>query len=219
MTALEIAKNVELDRTVVYRQLRTLAQHGMAIEDAGAFRLGPQCVLLAHRYIDNLLVRRLALPYLLEIQGKVIGDKPWTATLAIPVVDVSTVVERIWTQSIPLGMVLDIGDTFPIDLGASGRCILAYYSEAEAKALIGVDRYTAVESTLARVRDAGGVALSRGEARHGVYALAAVIRSRRDSPIAAISVSGLDLGEDLAEDSALARELQRAAHAIGQGLA
>lgn len=191
MSALEVAKVTGLDRTVVHRQLRTLAQRGMTVEEGGSFRLGPASVLLASRYVDSLLVRRLALPYLLELDERVIGDRPWTASLSIPVGDVTVVVERIWTRSTPLGLVLDVGDTHPIDLGAAGRCL----------------------------REPGGVALSHGEASPGVYAVAAAIRSQREHPVAAVAVSGADLGEELAYDSALALELRRAAHAIGRGIA
>jgi IclR family transcriptional regulator, acetate operon repressor len=218
MSALEIARATGLDRTVVHRLLRTLSQEGMTIEERGAFRLGPASVLLAHRYLDNLLVRRLALPYLLDVQGTAIGERPWTVTLSIPVGDVSTVIERIWTRAVPLGMVLDIGDTFPIDRGAAGRSVLAYYPEARARELLGDERFEAVAPILEQVREAGGVALSRGEARPGVYAVAAAIMSRRDQPVAAISVSGLDLGDELGYDTALAGELRRAAHAVGQTL-
>ncbi len=216
MSVLDVAKATGLDRTVVHRQLRTLAQCGMTEEEGGAFRLGSRCVLLANRYVDNLLVRRVSLPYLLEVQAGVIGDKPWSVTLSIPVGDVTTVVERIWTRFVPLGTVLDIGDTHLIDRGASGRAILAFQPPPQAKALIGAQRYKAVQTILARVRETGGVALSRGEAQPGVYAVAAAVRSRRGHPVASISVSGLDLGDQLADDSSLAGELLCSARAIGQ---
>lgn len=219
MSALELARASGLDRTVVHRLLRTLCQEGMTLEERGAFRLGPASVLLAHRYLDNLLVRRLALPYLLDVQGSAIGEKPWTVTLSIPVGDVSTVIERIWTRAVPLGMVLDIGDTFPIDRGAAGRSVLAYYAEDEARALIGAERWDAVAPILEEIREAGGVAMSRGEARPGVYAVAAAILSRRGQAVASISVSGLDLGDELGYDTPLAGQLRRAAHAVGQTLA
>lgn len=211
MSALEVAKRAGLDRTVVHRLLRTLAQHGMTVEEGGSFRLGPASVLLASQYVDSLLVRRLALPFLLELEERVIGARPWTASLSIPVGEVTVVVERIWTRSVPLGLVLDVGDTHPIDRGAAGRCLLAYQPRP--------DRYPAITEMLEQVRDAGGVALSRGEASPGVFAVAAAIRSRRGHPVAAIAVSGADLGDELAYDSALALDLRRAAHAIGQGLA
>ncbi|GAB3424130.1 IclR family transcriptional regulator [Flindersiella endophytica] len=208
MSVLEIAKVTGLDRTVVHRQLRTLAQRGMTVEEGGSFRLGPASVLLASRYVDNLQVRRLALPHLLELDERVIRDRPWTATLSIPVGAVTVVVERIWTRSVPLGLVLDVGDTHPIDRGAAGRCLLAYQPEHPP----------APAELMERIRAAGGVALSQGEASPGVYAVAAAIRSRQGHPVAAIAVSGADLGEELAYDSGLALELRRAAHAIGQGL-
>ena len=216
MTALELSRASGLDRTVVHRLLRTLGEHGMVIEERGAHTLGPASVLLANRYVDNLLVRRLALPYLLDLQAAAVGDKPWPVTLLIPVGPVVTVVERIWTRSVPLDMVLDIGDTFPIDLAAAGRALLAYREEDEARALVGDERYDAVAETLERVREAGGVALSSGEAIPGISAMAAAIRSRRGYAVAAVASSGLDLGDQMSDESALAGRLRRSARAVGQ---
>jgi IclR family acetate operon transcriptional repressor len=218
MSALEVARASGLDRTVVHRLLRTLAGTGMVVEERGSYRLGPASVLLANRYLDNLLVRRLALPYLLELQGNAVGEKPWPVTLLIPVGPVVTVVERIWTRSVPLDMVLDIGDTFPIDLAAAGRVLLAYREEDQARTLIGDERYEAVAPTLERVREVGGVGLSRGEAIPGINAMAAAIRSRRGHAVGAIAVSGVDLGDQLSDESMLAGQLLRSARAVGQSL-
>jgi IclR family acetate operon transcriptional repressor len=218
MSALEISRASGLDRTVVHRLLRTLAAHDMVVEERGAYALGPASVLLANRYHDNLLVRRLALPYLLDLQASAVGEKPWTVTLMIPVGAVVTVVERIWTRSLPLDMVLDIGDTFPIELAAAGRAVLAYREEDAARALIGDERFEAVAPTLERVREVGGVALSRGEASPGIYALAAAVLSRRGHAVAAVAVSGLDLGDQMSDESLLAGQLRRSARAVGQSL-
>jgi IclR family transcriptional regulator, acetate operon repressor len=207
-----------LDRTVVHRLLRTLAEYGMVVEGRGTYGLGPSSLLLANRYIDTLLVRRLALPYLLDLQATAIGNRPWTATLMIPVGDVATVAERIWSHTTPLDMVLDIGDTFPIDLAAAGRCVLAYSSEEEVRDLVGDERYEAVASTLERVRQADGIGLSRGEAAHGICAIAAAIRSRGGRAVAAVAVAGLDLGDQLSHDSKLAAHVRRSAHAVGRSL-
>jgi IclR family acetate operon transcriptional repressor len=218
MSALEVARATGLDRTVVHRLLRTIGEYGLVFEEDGTFRLGPGSVLIANRYVDNLLVRRLALPYLLDLQRRVLKARPWNVSLSIPVGDVSTVVERIWTQSIPLDVVLDVGDTHPIDRGAAGRSILAYYEASDASELIGPERYAEVAPVLENVRAAGGVALSAGEATPGTYAVAAVIRSRRSQPVAAIGVAGLDLGDELAYDSSLAGHLRRVAEAIGHSI-
>jgi len=218
MSALEVARATGLDRTVVHRLLRTIGEYGLVFEERGTFRLGPASVLIANRYVDNLLVRRLALPYLLDLQSRVLGERPWNVSLSIPVGDVSTHVERIWTPSIPLDAVLDVGATHPIDRSAAGRSMLAYYEASDTRELIGPDRYSDVAPLLESVRAAGGIALSAGEASPGTYAVAAVILSRRSQPVAAIAVTGLDLGDELAYDSTLAGHLRRAAAAIGHSI-
>jgi IclR family acetate operon transcriptional repressor len=218
MSALQISRATGLDRTVVHRLLRSICEGGMALEDRGTFRLGPEPVLLAHRYLDNLLVRRLALPYMLDLQTNVVGEQPNTVSLSIPVRDVITVIERIWTPSAPLGVVLDVGDTVPIDKTAAGRALLAYLSADELERLLGSERAGAMAETLEQVRAADGIGLTHGEAHRGVDAVAAAIRSRRSRPVATIAVSGPDLGDELAYDSPLAGHLRRAADAIGQSL-
>jgi IclR family acetate operon transcriptional repressor len=216
MSVQEIAKAAELDRTVVHRLLRSLSQQSMVIEERGLFRLGPASILLANRYIDDLLVRRLALPYLVELQSNDIADQPWTATLSVAVGDVSAVIERIWTPRTPLDLVLSVGDTFPIHSTATGRSMLAYYPQERLVELLGERRGSELTPVLAEVRATGGVGVSKGEAVPGVQAIAAVILSRRQVPTAAISVSGVNLGAQLHHASALASTLRRAAGAIGQ---
>jgi IclR family transcriptional regulator, acetate operon repressor len=219
MSALEIARAADLDRTVVHRLLRTLSERGMTVEERGAYSLGPASVLLANRYVDNLLVRRLALPYLLDLQAGALADRPWPLTLLIPVGDLATVIERIWTQAAPLGMILDIGDTFPIDLAAAGRAVIAYRPETDVRTLIGNARYDAVAPKLERVREVGGIAMTHGEAIPGVTAMAAAIQSRRGHAVAALAISTLERSDEFSDESPLAGQLRRAANAIGQSLA
>ncbi|GAA0378726.1 transcriptional regulator [Acrocarpospora corrugata] len=216
MSVQEIARSTGLDRTVVHRLLRSLLQQAMVVEERGLFRVGPASVLLANRYHDDLLVRRLALPYMVELQAGDIADKPWTATLSIAVGNVSAVIERIWTPRTPLDLVLAVGDTFPIHSTATGRSMLAYYDPDKLIEVVGADRARELAVVLESVRSAGGVGLSKGEAVPGVEAIAAVILSRRQTPVAAISVSGVDLGDQMNQTSPLASTLRRAAGAIGQ---
>jgi DNA-binding IclR family transcriptional regulator len=218
LTVQDVAARAGLDRTVVHRLLKTLAQHGLAVEERGAFRLGPQTILLGHRYVESLLVRRLALPYLVELQAHDIAAEPWTANLSVPVGELLVVVERIWTPTTPLDVVLSAGDVFSMTSTAAGRAILAYYTPEQRQATLDPDDLAGVEAALAETREAGGIGLSRREAVPGVEAVAAVILSRRGVPVAAIAVSGVDLGEQLNVDSNLAHKLRRAAHSIGQML-
>jgi IclR family acetate operon transcriptional repressor len=216
VSALALAGITGLDRTVVHRLLQTLVRLEMVRAAEGAFRLGPASVLLANGYVEGLQVRRIAMPYLVDVQANAIGARPWTVNLSIPVNDVTTVVERVWTQMAPLATVLEIGDTHPIHLGAAGRSILAYRPEGAVRALIGRENADAVRPILEDVREAGGVALTDGEARRGVQALASAVLSRRGEPVAAIAVSGLELGDQLAYDSELAMHLRTASRAVGQ---
>jgi DNA-binding IclR family transcriptional regulator len=216
MSVTEVAQATGLDRTVVHRLLRSLLQEGMVIEERGLFRLGPSSILLANRYLDDLLVRRLALPYMVELQSGEIADRPWTATLSVAVGDVSAVIERIWTPTTPLDLVLSVGDTFPMHTTATGRSMLAFYPRERLDELFGAERAAELEPVLKAVQEAGGVGVSRGEAVPGVQAIAAAIVSRRQTPIASVSVSGVDLGNQIEVDSRLASTLRRAAAAIGQ---
>lgn len=215
LTVQETAERTSLDRTVVHRLLKTLTQQSMTVEEQGSFALGPESVAMANRYIDSLAVRRVALPHLVEIQTRDIADSPWTATLSIPVGEISAVIERVWTPTTPLDVVLNSAEALPIDLTATGRSILAYYEPDRVVEVLGADRAAAVEPILEAVRQAGGVGIAHGEAVPGVEAVASVILSRRGVPVASLGVSGANLGEELVYDSALAIRLRRAAHAIG----
>jgi IclR family transcriptional regulator, acetate operon repressor len=216
LTAVEIANRLGLDRTVVHRLLKTLVHEGMACVDRGAYALGPAPVLMANRYVDNLLVRRLALPFLLDLQTNAIANRPWTISIVIPIDDRVAVIERIWTSTAPLDLVFDLGDTFPIETTAVGCCILAYSGEADARGLIGDARYEPVVSVLEQVRAGDGVVAL--PSRPATQSLGVVVRTRALQPVAAIAVMGRDLGEEFSAASPLAGHLRRAARAIGQSL-
>lgn len=216
MSVQELARTADLDRTVVRRLLRSLQQESMVFEERGLYRVGPAAILLANRYIDDLLVRRLALPHMVELQSNDIADRPWTATLAVAVGGVSAVIERIWTPRTPLDLVLSVGDTLSMHSTAIGRCMLAYYDADDLVAAVGPERSAELGPVLEQVRSDGGVGTSKGEAVPGVEAIAAAVLSRRQTPIAAISVSGVDLGDQMDATSSLASTLRRAAAAIGQ---
>lgn len=216
MSALDIAEAAKLDRTVVHRLLKTLLNWNMVLEETTGFRLGAGTVLLANRYFENLLVRRLAIPHLLEVQSKVIADRPWSLSLSIPVEDRLGIVERIWASNTPINLALDRGDMYAIDETAVGRCILAYYDEAYVRRLIGDRRYKLVASDLEETRKAEGVRASTSKS--GTQVVGTVIRMRNGQPIGGIGVIGHDLGEDFGTYTRLANRLREAANAIGLSL-
>jgi IclR family acetate operon transcriptional repressor len=215
-SVLELSTATGIDRTVVHRLLKTLRQQRMVVDEGGAYRLGPESVLLANAYVDSLQVRRLALPYMVDMQAHDLSDVPWTVSLSIPVGAISTVVERIWTPRTPLDVVLSSGDNLPLESTGTGRSILAYYPVQRVRDIVGAERAEALSATFQAIRDAGGVGMSHGEAIAGVDGIAAAIRAQSGEPVAALAVVGVDLGDQMSYESRLAHKLRRTAQAIGR---
>lgn len=214
----EVARGSSLDRTVAHRLLKTLKNHGVVVEDRGSYSLGPQTVLMATRYTESLLVRRLALPYMLDLQSRDLADSPFTVNLSIAVGDVSAVLERIWTATAPLDLVLSSGDLFALERTATGRSILAHLDDGAIDAAIGSERHKAVRPALASAREHDGVAVSEGEAIPGIRGMAAAIVSSDGTPVAAIGISSPDSTNLLDAGSPLAAKLARSVHAVGKML-
>jgi DNA-binding IclR family transcriptional regulator len=217
-TVLDLSEETGIDRTVTHRLLKTLTRHEMVAEESGSYGLGPEAVLLANSYVDSMQVRRIALPYMLEMQSHDIANSSWTVSLSIPVGAVSAVIERIWTPTTPLDIVLSSGDSFALTATATGRSILAYYTPEKAADTVGDTAFAEIEPLLETVRQSGGIGISRGEAVVGVDGIAAAIRAADGTPIAALGVSGIDLGEQLLPDSKIANKLRRNVLAIGRML-
>lgn len=213
MPATDVARAINLDRTVVYRLLRTLAQRGMVSEQTNGFALGAATVLLGHGFLDNLPLRRIALPYMIDLQTKMLDGQPWTLALFIPVGGLSIVIERMWTPATPLGLVLEQGVTVPLALTAAGRSILAYLDEANTRETLG-ESYDQLAPALDEIRAAGGIALVDGSTTNGLPAVACAIRRPNGSPAGAVGVGGLELGPQLATNSTLATQLRQAADAV-----
>jgi DNA-binding IclR family transcriptional regulator len=218
LTVQEVARGSGLDRTVAHRLLKTLKSHNVVAEDRGSYSLGPQTVLMATRYTESLLVRRLALPYMLDLQAGDLADSPFTVNLSIAVGDVSAVLERIWTLTAPLDLVLSSGDLFAIEMTATGRSILSHLDDDAIDDIIGPDRHAAVRSTILSAREHGGVAVSEGEAIPGVRGMAAAIVAPNGQPVAAIGISSPDAADLLHPESSLAAKLARSARAVGKML-
>ena len=210
----DIARTIGLERTVVYRLLRTLRQREMVTESDGAFTLGPATMLLGQRYLENLPLRRVALPFMVDIREKVLRDHPWTLALAVPVGGLSTVIERMWTAATPLGLVLEVGDTLPLYRSAAGRSMLAYGHESTLDP--AGEEYPDLGPVLDEIRKNGGIALVDGTTTSGLQAVACAITSADGVAIAAIGVGGLDLSAELSAKSPLATHLRHAADAIGR---
>jgi len=217
-TALELSKQVGLDRTTVHRLLKTLLHWGMVQADDGVYSLGAESLLFATANASQLGIRRAALPFAVELQEKVLKGLSALVSISVPVSDKVIIVERVWTPLTPMNVIVDIGNHFPIDESASGTAILSTYPAAMAIAAIGKRRHDKVLPVLKRIREAGGLSASVSQYKQGLGALAHPFSGRDDVAVGAIVVAGIDMTDELQPDSPLGRHLQRACQSISVAL-
>jgi DNA-binding IclR family transcriptional regulator len=218
MSVLEIAGESGLDRAVVNRMVKALVEEEFVERDrAGRYRMGPRAMVYASAYIDVLAVRRIGLPYAVELRERLGRDLPAVVSLNIRVVAEMTVVDAVWDNKIGLDSILQVGTRFPVERSASGRCVLAYLGEESRRALLGARLTPELERRLADVRAAGGVDSTQGDFRAGIIGLGATIFDSDREPVAALTLYGSEPGvEGLADTgSEIAVALRRTADAIG----
>lgn len=219
LTCKEIANLVGIDRTVTHRILRTLEAEGLVEVNAGRYALGARNVLFGNAYLDHLNLRRLALPYLLNLLYKGLSQYSLsTMSLFVSVGEYVTIIEQLWPPNAPLDVVLSTGSRLPIEETAAGRCMLAYTPPSEVTRLIGSKYTPELAERFELIRAANGIDFACDDEPHGLPgmgALSALIRDRNGALVAALSVSGLGLEEQLNRTSAIAVKLRRAADQIG----
>jgi IclR family transcriptional regulator, acetate operon repressor len=218
LSTAEIARELAIDRTVAHRLVKTLSAVGFLNETAGRYHLGPRSLLYSNAYLDRLSIRRVALPYAIELQSRTIKESPWVTALSVVVNDSVTIIDRIWSPGTPLDTILDVGLTFRLDSSGGGRCALAYMTPADAQHLIGKPKYQELEPRMQLIREAGGVETALGDAGPGIGAIVAAIFNRSGTVIGTFGVSGPAMDDVLDRRSELATSLRRAADGIGQAL-
>jgi DNA-binding IclR family transcriptional regulator len=210
-SALEVAQAIELHRTIVHRLLRTLLGHGMVEEErSGRYTLGARALTMGFEYLDGIAIRKIALPYLVDLSTRIVKRRPWAVTLGIPVDRSVVLVERIWNPNVvALTSLIDIGVRLPLDRSAAGWSVLAFCERPQVVELVGADRFEQIEDTLERVRRAHGLAFALGELRPGIGAISAPIFESEGRPVAVAIVAGSQIESELREDSEVAHELRR----------
>lgn len=119
-TVTELAADLGVGRTVVYRLLATLESHGLVRRDhEGRARLWLGVIELANAV--QPLLRRAALPILRTLAEEVGATAFLTIAEGGEAVALA-VVEPSWTD---FHVAYRVGSRHPLDLGASGRAILA----------------------------------------------------------------------------------------------
>lgn len=215
LSAAEIADVAGINRSIVHRLLRTLQEVDLVAETSRSrFRVGPWSLVLGHAFLDNLSLRRMALPYLVDLSSRFIRDRPWGVSLGMPLRHEAILIDRVWGERAPLNGLLDVGTRMSFDASANGRAMLATFPEADAIDRIGEERYAKVAERLTAVRERQFIEFASGEMRPGISAVAVAILGPEDRAVGSIAVSGIELEDQLHADSEMANHLSRIARIL-----
>lgn len=217
VTIAEIAANLDLDRTIVYRLVKTLEGEALLEQSGAGYTMGPRALLFGNAYLDSLAVMRAALPYQVAMLDRVLKGRPWTTSIMVPIGNELALVDTVWNIAAPLDIQLALGRRFAMGTTAVGHGLLAYREVAEVEAIIGKELADELRDEFVAIREANGLSFLR-DFVPGVSAIGAVIFSRDGEPIAGLLLSGLELEEHLTPKSDIAMTVRRTADAISQML-
>jgi len=193
----DISRHVGLGKSVVHRIVSGLANFDFVTRDAGTsrYRLGPGAIQLGLGALEQLDVGAVAGPVMQSLRAQT----QETVTLSLKVGD-----HRIYLSQLEsprdIRMRVELGRSFPLYAGASGRAILAHLRPAEqARYLDGTELVSltagtihtraTLESDLTEVARRG-FAASAGERDPLAAAVAAPLLGVDGSVIGALSVCG-----------------------------
>ena len=194
MTLSDVARSTGLTRAGARRFLLTLVDLGYVRFDGKLFRLAPRVFELGYAYLSSLSLTGIAEPHLEWLVGQTHESS------SICVLDGADVVyvARVPTTRI-MTVAINVGTRFPAYATSMGRVLLAgledsalekYLADVE---LVELTRYTVksvenLRTEVLRVRREG-YALVDQELEHGLRSIAAPVRNKDGSVIAAINVS------------------------------
>ncbi|MHB9149138.1 MAG: IclR family transcriptional regulator [Thermoleophilia bacterium] len=195
----EIARGLDMSKTVVHRVLSTLvAVDFLAVDPATRrYRLGPGAVTVGRSALEQLDAHRVARPHM-ERLAEVTGE---TITLSMRRGPRRVYLDQILSQS-EVHMSVQIGQGSPLYAGSSAKAILAALPLEEAAAYLDGHEHEfvaftshtlvergAIEADLALIR-ARGYAVSRGERLVDAFSIASPIIQAGEVVFGAVSVCG-----------------------------
>lgn len=192
----ELAEAVGLPKGTAHRLLSSLVYFSYVQQDpvSRGYRLGFKLVTLGNYLLDQIDLRKVAQPHLLELAQ----HTKETANLAVLDQGEVLYIDKIQLSSSGLHMSSSIGYRAPLHCSAMGKVLLAHQPDAQIDRIIarGLPRRTAktiidgarLKTHLQTVR-AEGYALDDEEHSDGVRCVAAPIRDMRGEIVAAISIS------------------------------
>jgi len=196
----DLAARLDLHRSVAYRLLRTLEDHGLVVRDfSGRARLGARLAALAAGVSPDL--QAVALPELTAAAN----DLGMTCFLVVLDRDECVTLTSVEPRHAAASVIQRPGSRHPVTAGAPGKAILAQLPEAETP-----------EGLRGEVSDAvrRGFATSHDEVIASVRAVAVPLALRGRAPAA---VAVVYIASEL-EPQGIAERLTAAASSIREGL-
>ncbi|WP_405921791.1 IclR family transcriptional regulator [Streptomyces sp. NBC_00122] len=190
-----VADELGVHKSTALRLLRTLHERGFVYRQPdGRYRLGAQLFALAAEAVENLDVREVAHPHLVEL-NKITGH---TVHLALLQDDEVVYIDKVDSRY-PVRMYSRIGKPVPLTVAAVAKLLLADLPEPERRSLAGrieYPRYTARSTPdaaaflreLDLVRDQGW-ATDLGGHEESINCLGAPVYGPAGRVAAALSVS------------------------------
>jgi len=193
----ELAKRLDLDKSMIYRLLSTLVLRGYVEQDEESrkYKLGLKVVELAGMKLSTVEMFSVARPLLKELVKRT-GE---TVHMAMMVQFDIICLDKEEGPAI-LNIKGGIGDKYPPHASAIGKAILAYLPDDQLKLIFkkhGMVKYTPKTITsldtlkrhLKSVRDKG-YAVNDEETYLGVRSIAAPVRDRKGDVVASLGISG-----------------------------
>jgi DNA-binding IclR family transcriptional regulator len=129
----EIARALGLERSAVYRLLRELESSSFVTRegDSGRYAIGSGLVALSARVVRRIDLRGMARP-IMEQLGQATGE---TISLHVRQGRSRICVETVAGRH-TVSRVVEIGETLPLEVGPSGKVILAFIEPAEMASIV-----------------------------------------------------------------------------------
>lgn len=181
-SATELSRALELNRTVTHRLLATLHARGFVRRDGDIYLLGPVLARLGEHVAPTL--RAVAQP-VMERLSEQLNE---TVVLSVPDDVQAVVVGQALGRRHMLRVEHTVGSRHPMQLGASGRALLAFQDETVVRRVLRREKDAeSYRAQLAEIRRVG-YAVSHDELSHGVHGLAAPVLEPDGRALAGMAV-------------------------------
>lgn len=182
MTPAELSRTLGLNRTVVHRLLATLHGRAFVVREDGGYVPGPMLIRVAAHVRPELSVA--AHGVMTRLAG-VVGE---TVVLHVRDGDRALVLDQVVATDHVVRVEHEIGSYHGLELGASGRTLLAFADEATIeRALRRSEQPDWLRNELDAVRQIG-YCISNDELQSGVHGLAVPVRDGDGEVVAALAV-------------------------------